>query len=644
MDRQELIERLKGYEWNDVEFKRAQRNVPASAYETVSAFSNTEGGWLIFGVRDVAGGFEIVGVQEVDKVQNDFLSVLRSGQKLNRVIAVKERLIEEDGKALLAFHISEARRQDKPVYLGGDIRQSFIRRGAGDERCTEMQLERLLRDAADERYDGEPLDLAPEQCFDDDSLRWYRKRFDDRNPGRHDETLSHLEFLYHWGLVVEIGGRLLPTRASVLLFGVERAVRQMLPRPVVDWQWHRRDWSDALPVERWADRLVIETNLVETWKTLVDRYVLRAEKPFSINPETLRREDLPPEYVAFREAAINLLIHQDYADHTRKPVVEFFNDRMLLWNPGDAFVSADELLDPGEKEVRNPRIVAAFRRIGLSEQAGTGIRAIFGNWRRLGRVPPIIDNDRTRKAFQLTLLREDLLSEKRILFQAGLGVDLNEAEAKTFAFACRQGKLRPRDVRAVTGLSGADAQAVLDRLAAQRLISPLENAEAPVFEISTRLKGRPSRTDQANDRTATERSDLVSDQPRSRRENLSTAQVGSRPPRLVTDQVSPGPGLVTDQVPAPEYLDEAAWKVIMFCDVPRSLTDILVELGFTHRTFFRRAHLEPLLRSGVLRMTRPYKPNHPDQAYVLTEAGTALKARRLNERVAKTGRDRTNGG
>ena len=25
MDREELIERLKGYEWNDIEFKKAQR-------------------------------------------------------------------------------------------------------------------------------------------------------------------------------------------------------------------------------------------------------------------------------------------------------------------------------------------------------------------------------------------------------------------------------------------------------------------------------------------------------------------------------------------------------------------------------------------------------------------------------------------
>ena len=52
MEKAELIELLKRYEWNDIEFKRAQRGVPNSAYETVSAFSNTEGGWLVFGIRD----------------------------------------------------------------------------------------------------------------------------------------------------------------------------------------------------------------------------------------------------------------------------------------------------------------------------------------------------------------------------------------------------------------------------------------------------------------------------------------------------------------------------------------------------------------------------------------------------------------
>ena len=43
-----------------------------------------------------------------------------------------------------------------------------------------------------------------------------------------------------------------------------------------------------------------------------------------------------------------------------------------------------------------------------------------------------------------------------------------------------------------------------------------------------------------------------------------------------------------------------------------------------------RNHLEPLLRGGVLKMTHPEQPNHPDQAYVLTEDGVKLKTRRMN--------------
>ena len=703
MEKSELIERLRGYEWNDVEFKRAQRGVPDSAYETVSAFSNTEGGWLVFGIRDGTGGYEVVGVPEVDKVQNEFLSVLRSGQKLNRVVAADERLIEDDGRALLVFHIPEARRQDKPVYLGGDIRKSYIRRGAGDERCTQTEIERLLRDAADERHDGEVVNLDPERCFDDKSLRWYRKRFDDRNPD-HDETLSHLEFLHHWGLVVEDGVRLAPTRAAILLFGAAPAFRQLLPRPVVDLQWSRGDWSEELADERWADRLVMESNLVETWKTLVDRYMQRAEKPFSVDPETLQREDRPPDYIAFREAAINLLIHQDYADHTRKAVIRFFDDRTQLWNPGDAYTPTDEIFELGEREVRNPRIVAAFRRIGLSEQAGTGVRAIFGNWQRLGRVPPIIDNDRKRKAFQLTLLKEELLSKEQVLLQASLGVHLNEAEARVFAFVCREGRVRPRDVRAVSGLSGADARAVLERLAIQGLVSPVGGAGTPIFDVAEHLAGRLGRTDQGDgrvgsgpsglvtDQAVREPGTLVTDQVRSGQVDLSTAQAdrpsgslstvqaGSAPADLSTAQAGSDPvdsstaqatkpsgRLVTDQArPEQEGLSTVQGgrqsgslspaqaepltrlsanqrRIIEICDVPHSLTAIMQAIGVTGRGYFKQRHLDPLLRGGVLRMTHPDQPKHPNQAYVLTEAGARFKGGDGNKDVAKVGGDRTNG-
>lgn len=592
MNREELVERLKGHEWTDFEVKLARRGVPDSAYETVSAFSNTEGGWLVFGVRDAAGGFEIVGVLDVDKVQNDFLSVLRSGQKLNRVVAAQPWLINDDGRALLVFHVPEARRQDKPVYLGHDIRRSFVRRGAGDERCTMAEIGRMLQDAADERHDAETIDLDPARCFDDESLRWYRKLFKDRNPDPND-SLSHQEFLRHWGLVVDAGGRLLPTRAAILLFGADPAFRQVLPRPVVDLQWNRGDWSDGSPEERWTDRLVIEVNLVKAWKALIDRYMQRAEKPFSVDPKTLQRDDRPPDYVAFREAAINLLIHQDYADHGRKPVIRFFDDRTILWNPGDAFALSEELMEPGEREVRNPRIVAVFRRIGLSEQAGTGLRAIFGTWRQLGHVPPVVENDKARKTFQLTLAKEELLSEEQMLFQASLGISLDEAEAKAFAFVRREGEATMAQFKAVTGLSGPDAAAVAERLATQRLIKHFGNGGR--YALAEHLTEPFGLANQIGAQVDADRADL------------STAQVE----------------------PLAE-LSETHRAIMDYCDVPRRLTDVMATLGAADRGHFKKHHLDPLVRAGVVAVTHPNQPDHPDQAYVLTEAGTALKARHVN--------------
>lgn len=341
MTRDELIEKLKGFEWNDVEFKEAAREVPKDAWSTVSAFSNTAGGSLIFGVRYTNGVHEIVGVIEVDKVQNDFLSAIRGMQKLNRAISVTESFIKEGEATLLVFHIPEARRQEKPVYLHGDIKQTFIRRGGGDEKCRSEEIECFLRDASGERHDCGTVETDVEHFFHPESLAWYRRVYNERNPGHESALLSDVEFLHHWGLVVEQSGVLLPTRAAILLFGTGPVVRQFLPRAIVDCQWIPSNWADALPDQRWSDRVLVEDNLIRAWQAIVQKFMGYSKHPFSVDQTTLRREDSPPDYLAFRESAINLLIHQDYADHNRKASIYFYNDRLVLFNPGDSFADTD---------------------------------------------------------------------------------------------------------------------------------------------------------------------------------------------------------------------------------------------------------------------------------------------------------------
>ena len=280
------------------------------------------------------------------------------------------------------------------------------RMGRSEWPDAEFNEDHVLRDPAEDRYERRVLEeLEAPRFFDPASVRWYRSIFSGRNPGE-GQDLGDVEFLHDRGLVAECGDRLAPTRAAVLVFGRPRYVRQVLPRPVIDCQFIGAAYDEGPPERHWTDRIVVEENLLQAWLIVAERYMRHADRPFSIDMRTMRRDDDPPGCVSFREAFINQLIHQDYGDRGRTAFIRFYRDRTVFWNPGDADAPTGELLDRRAKEVRNPLIAAAFRGIGLARQAGTGIRAIFRNWQRLGHAPPVIRSDEARSEFELSLLGE----------------------------------------------------------------------------------------------------------------------------------------------------------------------------------------------------------------------------------------------
>lgn len=476
--------------------------------------------------------------------------------------------------------------QDEPVYLNGDIRRAFVRSGGSDIRCSANERNRFLVDAAAERYDGQPVECDPATAFDEDSIRWYRAVYQAKPGNRSHAGLSDIDFLAQMGLLAGHGDNRMPTRAAVLLFGANPVLRQILPRPVVDCQRYSTNRDAADTGERWFDRLVLEDNLVRTWRALIgDWYERFAEHPFRVNPETLQRDDTPPDYQAFRESMVNLIVHQDYADQSRKAVIRRYADQTVFWNPGDAFAADADLLEPGEKEVRNPRIVFAFRHIGLGENAGWGLRDVFRNWQQLGNVPPRIGNDKRSKSFELVLENEKLMSESQQAFQQGLGVTLTEEQARVFALASREDQVTLSQMELVAGVSGAAALALAEYLVGQSLLRP---AGPGRYALAKHLREQDGPGDQG----------LVTDQP-----------------------PAPKGGLVT---PGVTNLTEHQKTIMIICSVPRTRADLMERTGLNHRAFFRRKHLDPLVRAGLIRMTRPNEPNHPDQAYVVTEAGLAF--------------------
>lgn len=603
MTQDELMELLHSHEWRDVEFKEAQRDVPRNAYETVSAFANTDGGHLVFGVRQSGQDVEIVGVLDVDKVQGDFLTALRQPEKISADVNIQEELCQHEGSDLLIFYVPEAHRSKKPVFLNRDIRRAFVRRGGSDVRCSDNERDRFLLDAAVERYDGQPVEFDLSTAFDSESVNWFRAVYEGKSENRSYATLSDADFLNEMGLLAERQGQRHPTHAAILLFGTNATFRQLLPRPVVDCQRFATTHDTADSGERWIDRVVLDENLICSWRSLIDWSQRLAERPFRVDPVSLQREDASLDYIAFRESTVNLLMHQDYSDHSRKPEIRHYTDQTVFWNPGDAFATTADLLEPGEKEVRNPRIVSAFRRIGLSENAGWGLRDVFRNWQQLGYIPPDIKNDKRRKAFGLVLNKEELLSERQILFQASLGVRLTDEQARVFALACREREVTLFQIKAITDLAGPKAVELANTLVTNVLFRVIETGKK--YALAQHLEDYFLLIDQA------------ADQLEVRNENLSTVQVHSQQSDLSTAQVTP----LTE-------LSEIHWEIIELCDVPRRLNEILSALGVSNRGNFKEHHLDPLIQSGIVTMTNPEKLRASNQRYVITDVGAQLKARR----------------
>ncbi len=88
---------------------------------------------------------------------------------------------------------------------------------------------------------------------------------------------------------------------------------------------------------------------------------------------TALRKEVPmfPE-MSIRELVANALIHQDFSQTGTGPMIEIFDDRLEITNPGVPLIDTDRFLDSPPKS-RNEALASLMRRIGICEERGSGI-------------------------------------------------------------------------------------------------------------------------------------------------------------------------------------------------------------------------------------------------------------------------------
>lgn len=88
--------------------------------------------------------------------------------------------------------------------------------------------------------------------------------------------------------------------------------------------------------------------------------------------QALRREVRAYPELAIRELVANALIHQDFTLPGTGPMVELFDDRIEITNPGRPLVDTLRMMDEPPRS-RNESLAALMRRMNICEERGSGI-------------------------------------------------------------------------------------------------------------------------------------------------------------------------------------------------------------------------------------------------------------------------------
>lgn len=223
----ELKSRLKEIEWEDFEVKKASDSLPKNCWETVSAFTKTNGGYIVFGIAEIEGKFQISGVNNPEKIHNDFITTLRS-EKFNTAFAAKSIFKKISGKTVLIYYIPEMPRQAKPIYFN-EIRNTFLRYGGSDQRATKKEIEKLLREASESSSDSMILKDANLHDIRNDSLERFMNLFRSVTQNTELAAMNPHELLMRKGFIRKEKNEIVITSAAILLFGTDEAITRFFP-------------------------------------------------------------------------------------------------------------------------------------------------------------------------------------------------------------------------------------------------------------------------------------------------------------------------------------------------------------------------------------------------------------------------------
>lgn len=341
--------------------------------QTICAFLNEEGGWVLIGFD----GNSSVGVEGN---VNHFIEELDQAS-LNEIFPQPLVYIsgeDFEGKSVVLINVHKG--SDQPYSYKGEY---YVRKGNKTKTATSDELSLLLRSHRQQESiwerlsvtDAEYEDLNPGEL----SKTFSEAKKKDKNnslPDSMDEFLSYYKLKDYSNI----------SNGAMLLFGFHptKFIPQCRIRIIVMPYGKKGD--------SYADELIIEENLFASLSQVMGYFSrslpLIGEFNSSGNRDTVSKYPIQ----ALREAIVNAIVHRDYSDFSGDITINIYLEKIEIINSGEIsrnIIDKNNKILPHHSVLRSPTIAHMFYLRGKMEKVGRGLNLIKDQFVSEGYKSPI---------------------------------------------------------------------------------------------------------------------------------------------------------------------------------------------------------------------------------------------------------------
>lgn len=369
-----------------VEFKRCGNKPEIDTFETICSFANRQGGSIFLGIVDAAesgtGEPEVIGIDpaRVVEIERNIANRLNDPNFFNAPPSIEFERVRYGERLVLRIWVVVGVVVHRLKGVAYDRVADTDRKVTTDIQLAAMYIRK--QDYYSERRVYPYLELSDLRL---DLLPRVRKMAAAKRANHPWVEMDDGELLRSANLYLKDyeTGREGYTFAAALLLGKDDVIASIAPSYKTDAYVQRSD------VDRYDDRIVVKTNLIEAYDLLLEFAQKHLPDMFFLDgTQSVSLRD-----VISRELIANMLVHREYTSpYPAKLVIDV--DGIRTENASrPRFVGE---LSPGHFNPlpKNPIIAEFFGNIGRAESLGSGTRNLFKySWVYGGGQPVLVEGD-----------------------------------------------------------------------------------------------------------------------------------------------------------------------------------------------------------------------------------------------------------